>query len=603
MKISLAQMKVNPKQLEGNFQTIKYLIEQAKQQGSDCIVFPELAVSGYLLGDLWYSSSFISQCEAYNEKIVVLSDDIIVIWGNVTSCLEDYLKGNDGRQALYNCAFIAHNGKYLKRENGSTLPYVKNLLPNYRIFDDARYFVSGQKFSVDLMYSPFIANLNNHNVKIALEVCEDLWSEHYDVNPTALWGEKHIDLLVNISSSPWTENKERARDNHLINMTKKYKVPFFVYVNTVGMQNTGKNVVLFDGGSKCISDSGQVVSQCNDVFEQELNTFDLNQFTSKNITYHQDKLLDAIVIGIKEFDHQIFKGKVNWIIGLSGGIDSSVSAALLVLAVGAKRVLGVNMPSKYNKQTTIKNAMLTAKRLGIEYIDAPIESLVDATTAVTKLNDENANSIEVVENTQARIRGHLLSTIAAIRNGVVVNNGNKVETALGYCTIYGDTIGALSPLGDCTKMQVFELARQLNKRYKNEIIPENLIPKEDDHGLSFEFMPSAELKDNQIDPMKWGYHDYLVQIYCEYPSYGFSNLVSQYKDGSIWEQPVSKWLKFYNLVNDESFIDDLKWVTHQIQSSVFKRIQMPPVILVSKGAFGSDFRENQGIYSCVDIKL
>jgi NAD+ synthase (glutamine-hydrolysing) len=602
MKISMAQMKVIPKQLEDNFQTIKKLIEHAKQQGSDCIVFPELALSGYLIADLWYNPSFISQCESYNEKIVALSDDIIVIWGNVNSNLEDYLKGNDGRQALFNCAFIAYNKEYLKRENGSTLPYVKNLLPNYRVFDDSRYFVSGHEFSVDLMFSPFIISLNNQNIRIALEVCEDLWSEHYDVNPTALWGKKHIDLLVNISSSPWTINKEKARDNHLINMTKKYNIPFFVYVNTVGMQNTGKNVVLFDGGSKCISESGQVVSQCNDAFEQEIKTFDLKKFSPGKITYNQDKLLDAILTGIKEFDYQIFKGKVNWVIGLSGGIDSSVSASLLVLALGSKRILAVNMPSKHNKLITIKNAMLTAKKLGIEYIDAPIESLVDATAIVTKLNHDDVNAIQVVENTQARIRGHILSTIAAIRNGVVVNNGNKVETALGYCTIYGDTIGALSPLGDCTKMQVFELARQLNHRFEDDVVPENLIPKEDEAGLSFDFMPSAELRDNQVDPMKWGYHDYLVQIYSEYPSYGFSTLIRQYKDGSIWKQPVSKWLKFYNLVDFESFIDDLKWVDYQIQSSVFKRIQMPPTILVSRGSFGSDFRENQGIYSGVDIK-
>ena len=602
MKISMAQMKVNPKQLEDNFQTIKTLIEQAKQQGSDCIVFPELALSGYLLADLWYNPSFISQCESYNEKIVALSDGIIVIWGNVSSNLEDYLKGNDGRQALFNCAFVAHNKQFLKRENGSTLPYVKNLLPNYRIFDDSRYFISGQKFSVDFMFSPFIATLNNQDVRIALEVCEDLWSEHYDVNPTALWSEKQIDLLVNISSSPWTINKERTRDNHLMNMVKTYNIPFFVYVNTVGMQNTGKNVVLFDGGSKCISKLGQVVAQCNDGFEQEIKAFDLNRFAPGNLVYNQDKLLNAILTGIKEFDYQIFKGKVNWIIGLSGGIDSSVSAALLVLALGSKRVLGVNMPSKYNQQITINNAMLTAEKLGVEYLDVPIESLVDATALVTKLNHEDANSIEVVENTQARIRGHILSTIAAIRNGVVVNNGNKVETALGYCTIYGDTIGALSPLGDCTKMQVFDLARQLNKRFEDGVVPENLIPKEDEEGLSFDFMPSAELKSNQVDPMKWGYHDYLVQLYSEYPSHGFSDLIGHYKDGSIWKQPVSKWLKFYNLIDFESFIDDLKWVDYQIQSSVFKRIQMPPSILVSRGSFGSDFRENQGIYSCVDIK-
>ena len=594
MKISMAQMKVIPKQLESNFQMMISLIDEAKQSGSDCIIFPELTLSGYLLADLWYNPSFISQCESYNKKIMEMSSDIVIVWGNITTNLDNYQKGTDGRQSLFNCAFIAHNQSYLVRENGNNLPYVKNLLPNYRIFEDSRYFISGQRFDPKLMYSPFITVIKNQKVRIALEVCEDLWSEHYDQNPTAMWANKKIDLLINISSSPWTQNKEKARDNHLIHSTKYYKIPYFIYVNVVGMQNTGKNVVVFDGGSKCINSLGQVLSKCNDVFEQELNTFELEQSHVVKSTYNQDKLLFAIVNGIKEFDQQILKGNVQWIIGLSGGIDSSVSAALLVYALGSHRVVGVNMPSKYNKQITILNAEITAASLDIEYIEVPIEPIVTATSSTVKLDEITPDSAGIIENIQARVRGHLLSTIAATKHGVVVNNGNKVETALGYCTLYGDTIGALSPLGDCTKMEVFELAIKLNQLFQKEVIPNNLIPKEDNLGLHFDFMPSAELRENQIDPMKWGYHDYLVQLYCEYPSYGFSDLIQQYKNGSIWNHEVAKWLKFYHLITYEAFINDLNWVSEQIQSSVFKRIQMPPIILVSKGAFGSDFRENQG---------
>ncbi len=587
-------MNVVPKQLQTNFNNIQNMIQQAKDDGSDMVIFPELCISGYLLGDLWYSEDFIKQCDAYNKTITKLADGIIIIWGNVTYLESLDKKGHDGRPAVYNCGFVAQDRQMVKRENDGVIPYIKHLLPNYRIFDDARYFTSGMTFDQSNMFSPFIVKIAQKEVRIGLEICEDLWSEHYDVDPTKVWASASIDLLVNISSSPWTKNKEKSRLKHIQQKAVEHAIPLFVYVNVAGMQNTGKNIVLFDGGSMCVDQDGLIVAHCEKVFEQQIMSFDSDQ--TETLQPKTIQLLDALIAAIREFDQQMFQKQTTWLIGLSGGIDSSVSAALLVLALGPDRVIGVNMPSKYNKQITIDNARHTAQNLKIRYVEHSIEHMVAATIQTAGIIEDDPTSQLLIENVHARVRGQLLSTLAAKYNGVIVNNGNKVETALGYCTLYGDTIGALAPLGDCTKTQIFELARNINSMFRQEIIPNNLIPTEDEKGLHFEFMPSAELREDQVDPMKWGYHDRLVEMYTEYPSYGWDDLIKRYQDKTIWDHPIAKWLTIYHLDSYEKFIEDLRWVDRMIQLSVFKRIQMPPIVLVSRGAFGTDFRENQGFF-------
>lgn len=262
----------------------------------------------------------------------------------------------------------------------------------------------------------------------------------------------------------------------------------------------------------------------------------------------EHKLLKALICSLKEFDEQLFDRKVKWIIGLSGGLDSSVNAALLTMALGKERIIGLNMATQYNSTTTIDNAHQLAKRLGIECRDGMIQPLVTASEEVLKQYITQDVTEFALENIQARIRGSVLSCrFISLKMVSIINNGNKVEMALGYCTLYGDTIGCIAPLGDVTKAELFELARSINETLHEEVIPTNLLPEMVMGELKWQMPPSAELKSNQSDPMKWFYHDYLIQRLCEYPTYQIETLLADYLDGSIMEGEFGNWLRLYHL--------------------------------------------------------
>lgn len=594
MKIAIGQMNVVAGQINQNIQTMKTMIEEAKEKKADIIVFPEMCITGYLLADRYQDLEFLKKAVDAQEEIKHQSYGIGIVFGNIL--LDETIKGKDGRLARYNGALFYHEGKEVSRMNGEIRPTIKRLLPNYRIFDDSRYFLSGLekdsngKILEDGM--PFLFKKDGQNYKIGIEICEDLWSENYAEDVTEKFLQEEVDVLLNLSSSPWTLNKEKSREKQIQRYATHEKFPTFVYVNATGMQNTGKNICLFDGGSTIYDTFGKVVCSCNDRFEQEFKIYD----GQADLTIsHGDKLLQSLIKACQEVDKQWFNSQLKWVVGLSGGLDSSVTSSLLVAALGNNRVIGYNMASQYNSDKTKDNARQTARNLGIELREGAIESLVDATIKTTQeYGYEKADEGLVLENIQARLRGHLLSTFASLENGVVVNNGNKVEVALGYCTLYGDSIGAFSPIGDCTKVQLFYLAKELNKYFDKEVVPKNLVPQKENDLESWEFLPSAELKDNQQDPMKWFYHDWLISKLVEYPCYGVDKIRKSYYDGSLFETEVGAWLIHYGLDDSLKFEADLDWVLKGMERAVFKRIQMPPVVLISRGAFGSDFREVQG---------
>ncbi|NLW28405.1 MAG: NAD(+) synthase, partial [Erysipelothrix sp.] len=257
------------------------------------------------------------------------------------------------------------------------------------------------------------------------------------------------------------------------------------------------------------------------------------------------------------------------------------------------RVIGANLSTRHNSERTIKNAKWLTEKLGVQLVETSIEHLVKETLASMK--DFGYNQLEglAYENIQARLRGHLLSTLSSLNNGLVSNNTNKIESALGYGTLYGDTIGAIGFLADCTKMDVVRLAVEINKAYGQEVVPQNLLPKETEQGLEWDFMPSAELAENQRDPMKWGYHDYLVNRLLQGHSQ-LEEILMDYKNKVLHTSTVGKYLSVYGLDEPKEFIKDLLWVVKNMNRNVFKRIQGAPTLVVSDKVIGLDTHEIQG---------
>jgi NAD+ synthase (glutamine-hydrolysing) len=599
MKIAMAQLNIQAGQIDANLKNMHQLVLNAIKDNADIIVFPEMAVGGYLISDYYLQESFFKLLTDANDVIKSWSTEIGIIWGNV-SHKQSARTNRDGRFSRYNTAFFAYKNKWVEKENKKEDGhYYKHCLPDYRFFDDSRYFKSGydnaleNNLPLNDSINPFIFHKDNKRFRIGLEVCEDLWSKDYLVDPTSIYIEHKVDFIINISSSPWTLNKELSREKRILEHVKKHgnKMVPIVYVNASGMQNNGKNVLVFDGDSTIYNRDGSVLGQCKDDFKQDCFVFDLD----KNYPVHSqtNKLLNALVTSIYEFDKQILPFKPKWIIGLSGGIDSSVNAALLCMALGNDRVIAYNMASRYNQSLSKNIAYETANKLGIEYFSGSIEQLVQATENTLKEYGIEAKEGLAYENIQARLRGHLLSSFASYRGGVICNNANKVECALGYATLYGDTIGALSPLGDCTKLQVFELAKSINDYYKQMVIDSNLIPIIQNNTIEFGFAPSAELRSNQVDPMKWVYHDWLVQYFIQYPSHHMVDWLKVYQSGEWRNTEVAQWMNYYGLDNPVKFIDDIRWFMKSWHTAIFKRIQFPPIVTISRGSFGFDYRESQ----------
>jgi len=600
MKIALGQMEVIAGYPSINFERMEQLVNEAVAQQADLIVFPELCLSGYLLQDKWLDDLWVKSIESYNDKVLKLSEKIAIIWGNVKTI--PGISGRDGRTSRINSAFFAYKGKYLKRENDK-FPgwYVKHLNPDYRMFNDSRYFLSAlelyqhQEFCDGDFLSPFLMKLGDKTYRIGLQVCEDMFSNDYALDITDRYHQQAVDIIVNVSASPYTKGKEQAR---LKSLTKNQYQGYFVYCNAVSCQNTGKNVIVFDGNSMIINHQ-QIVLQATDDFTQQC----VIEQKEIKVSTQVAKLYNMLVYALRSFDQQIFNQRVNWIIGLSGGLDSSLSAALCVAAFGSTRVKGYYMQSKYSSTTTKNNARQLAETLNIDFKETNIELLVAATNETLATCDYHDSPSLVQENIQARIRGHLLSTFAALENGVVVNNGNKVENALGYATLYGDAIGAIAPLGDLLKIELFDLAHEINQRNQKTIIPTCLLPVVQNDQLYFEFPPSAELKNNQQDPMKWYYHDWLIDYLMTYPNYRMEKLMEAYLTGEIYQWSVGRWLKHYGLDQPQKFVDDLMWVLNLMNKNVFKRVQSPPNILYSRGAFGNDFLECQGSFEKTQLMV
>lgn len=552
MKIAIGQIAVQPGKMKENFEKIRMMVSKALIEKADLVVFPALCLSGECMLDRWMEDDFVDEVLSYNEKVAALSQNIDILFGSVFR----------NHSLLFSAGYMCHQGQYVTADNGMTCA-VKSEPSSFRGYQEENWFAFGggqQSFTMEY---------DGRQWQIGVCISEDMVTRG------------DCDLQIVLANKPF-----------LIDERKNFRGKL-LFVNAAGGQNVGSNMFVMAGNSGYYAD-GKKLWGCDDDFSEQFVCEELE--TVKPVKDNPHRLLDAICTGVREFDAQVFNGGVKWIIGLSGGIDSSVSAAVLVRALGAERVVGYNLATTYNSARTKNNAAMLADKLGVELRNGSIEAVVQATLDTLDAYGYKAPYPTLaVENVQARVRGHMLMSFSSLENGVVVNNGNKIETALGYCTMYGDEIGALSPLADLTKVQVFELAKDINRVFGREVVPNNLIPVVTDKAIRFEFAPSAELKDDQKDPMKWYYHDWLIDNIMRDPNF-LIGFMKHYLAGEIKDPTIRFYLDFYGLNDRKAFREDILWVMKNISRNVFKRIQAPTIVSLTDYGFGIFRSEAQGYY-------
>ncbi len=536
MKIALAQINYHIGNFESNIEKIKSAIRQAKDAGAELVVFAELAVSGYPPRDFLEFDDFINKCHIAITDIATKCRGIAAIVGSPTKNPDFHGKN------LYNSAYFLADGKVRNVRH-------KTLLPNYDVFDEYRYFEPNKKFSI----------IEYKGAKIALTICEDLWNigndPLYTVNPMDELIGQEPDFMINIAASPFNYNQHITRNCILKKNVKKYGVPLF-YVNHVGAQTE----LLFDGGSQVIDGNGHLIGELK-YFEEDFRIFDTDNLQADQEhkpgdNYPEGKIKiglihDALVMGVKNYFQKL--GFTKAILGLSGGIDSAVTLALAVEALGRQNVLSVMLPSQFSSDHSINDSEILIKNLGSPAQIINIEEAYTAFEHSLKPFFKDLPFGLAEENLQARIRGVLLMALSNKFGYILLNTSNKSEAAVGYGTLYGDMCGGLSLLGDVYKTEVFELARYIN--LKEEIIPENIITKP----------PSAELRPNQKDSDSLPEYEILDKILFQYieQRQGPKELIEMGFDEAV----VRKILKLVN-------------------TNEYKRHQTPPILRISTKAFG-----------------
>lgn len=589
LKIAAAQLLVIPGDVEANTANIISEIAKARANGAHIVVFPELAVTGYLLGDRFEEDDFLKEIMIANDTIREASFGIVAIWGSIVSDFKR--RGEDGRTRKYNTACVAQDGEWVS--NGVLSGCIpKTNLPKYRMFDDARHFFSAGQLAkemnmpIEQMLYPFRIDLVTLNctIRLGVTLCEDLWDDDYQHKPALFCKQNHADIIINISCSPWTCGKTSARDNMLKRRAIASGLPI-VYVNAVGLQNNVKNLIWFDGGSTAVSAKGEILWRMSQ-HESALGILPgIITETPKEHTSGIAEIHDSLIAAMKQFYAPFPKV----IIGLSGGIDSAVQLALTVEAIGAEKVLAINMPTKYNSNTTKDLARICAENFGVEYRVVPIQGLYESHQKMLKAAGYENPPMLVLENIQARIRSaSVLAAIAQAEGGVFTCNGNKTEMALNYFTLYGDGAGVAAFLADLWKGQIYDLANFMNEQAYRKLVPRGII----------DLNPSAELSRDQNvdegkgDPIFYPYHDQLLKAFTE-KRWGIAHVMRLISADTLALElelgcapgTIAKYFK-----TKKAFVDNLEWAWERYCIE-WKRGQTPPCFLTSRRAFGFDRRD------------
>ena len=485
MRIGYAQLNTTVGDLEGNMTLGIDAYEQLCGQGVDLVVFSELFLCGYPPKDLLHKENFLSDAKNKLDEFAKLTGPTPVLIGFA----EKNPHPSSFRRA-FNSAAWCEQGEISQI-------FRKQLLPTYDVFDEDRYFTPGRV--------PIIREFKGR--KIAVTICEDIWnvsSELHAQNPLEQIASEKPDLLLNLSASPWHLGKQKQRIKLLDAVVNKLDCPLS-YVNSVG----GNDELIFDGRSLAMGADGKIINQAN-AFEEAIGIHDFNEISisETHIAEGCDSLQKALVLGLR--DYVLKTGFSKGLIGLSGGIDSAVTAALAVEALGAENVIGISLPSSISSKHSKEDARQLAENLGIEFHTLPIKDLVCSANQTLSDLFEGKKEDVTEENLQARSRGLLLMAVSNKFGALLLTTGNKSELAVGYCTLYGDMCGGLAVIADVPKTQVFDLARHINRH--DEIIPLNTIEKP----------PSAELRPDQKDSDSLPDYDQLDEILHAYVEEGKS---------------------------------------------------------------------------------